>query len=90
MATQTPIEKHGKLSITNGQIVNQTGKPTSLAGPSFFWSHNGWEGEAFYNHKVVETFAKDWNASVVRAAMGVDSDGGYNILPEENIKKLRL
>lgn len=88
LANQKPVVSHGKLSVDDGQIVNQTGTPVSLAGPSFFWSNNGWHGEAFYNHKVVETFARDWKATVVRAALGVDGSGGFNLLPAENLKKI--
>ena len=55
----------------------ESGQPVSLAGPSLFWSNDGWEGEAFYNARVVATVAQDWRASVIRAAIGVDNNGSY-------------
>jgi hypothetical protein len=60
-----------------GRLLDQHGKPVALAGPSFFWSNTGWDQEKFYNAQAVKTFASDWNASVLRAAMGVDARGGY-------------
>jgi len=72
----TPVEQHGALRTEGNRIVDQHGKPVALAGPSFFWSNTGWGQEKFYNADAVRTFAKDWNASIVRAAMGVDAKGG--------------
>jgi endoglucanase len=73
----TPVETHGALHTDGHRLLDQHGKPVALAGPSFFWSNTGWNQEKFYNAQAVKTFATDWNASVVRAAMGVDAKGGY-------------
>jgi endoglucanase len=72
----TPVATHGALALKGNQLVDKAGKPVALAGPSFFWSNTGWDQEKFYNAAAVKTFATDWNASVVRAAMGVDAPGG--------------
>jgi endoglucanase len=73
----TPVQEHGALHIDGTRVVDQQGKPVSLAGPSFFWSNTGWGQEKFYNAQAVKNFATDWNASLVRAAMGVDAEGGF-------------
>lgn len=76
-AAATPVQTHGALRTEGSRIVDQHGKPVALAGPSLFWSNTGWNQEKFYNASAVKTFATDWNASVVRAAMGVDAKGGF-------------
>jgi aryl-phospho-beta-D-glucosidase BglC (GH1 family) len=47
---------------------------------SLYWSL--WGGERFYNANAIKTLVDDWKVEVVRAAMGVDQDGGYNTNPE--------
>lgn len=74
---QTPLQIHGALSVKGNQIVNETGDAVSLAGNSLFWSNTGWGGEAYYNASVIDWLHTDWNTSVVRAAMGVEDNGGY-------------
>ncbi len=74
---QTPVEVNGSLSVKGNQIVNENGDTISLTGGSLFWSNTGWGGEAFYNASVVEWLHKDWEAGIVRAAMGVGENGGY-------------
>lgn len=83
-----PVEKHGALSIVNGQLVNQDKKAVSLAGPSLFWSNNGWNGENYYTKEIVKTMATDWKAGVIRAAMGADSNGSYLDFPIDNQKRV--
>ena len=87
LQAKTPVAKHGNLQVVNGQIVNQQNQPVSLAGPSLFWSNDGWEGEQYYNSKVIETFATQWKAGIVRAAIGVDNKGGYIVNPQGNYRK---
>jgi endoglucanase len=76
VAAATPVQTHGALRTESGRVVDQHGKPVALAGPSFFWSNTGWGQDRFYNAGAVKTFATEWNASLVRAAMGVDEGGG--------------
>ena len=71
------VEKYGLLHTSGNKIVDKNNSPVSLAGNSFFWSNNGWGGEHYYKSQVVSWLALDWETSIVRAAMGVDADGGY-------------
>ncbi len=76
-AAATPVQTHGALRTDGNRVVDKSGKPVALAGPSFFWSNTGWNQEKFYNANAVKIFATEWKASLVRAAMGVDNRGGY-------------
>ncbi|MEM9402067.1 MAG: glycoside hydrolase family 5 protein [Pseudomonadota bacterium] len=77
------IDVHGRLSINDGKVVDQQGTPLSLAGPSLFWHNLGWahngglEPGAYYNAASVRAALELWNAPIVRAAIGVETPGGY-------------
>ena len=77
---QSPVQKHGNLSISGKHVVDKNGAVTSLAGPSFFWSNTGWGQDRFYTRGAVETFARDWKAGIIRVAVGAQNDG--NILKD--------
>ncbi len=83
----TAVATHGALAVKGNRIVNQDGQPVSLAGPSLFWSNNGWGGERFYNAGAVAAVQRDWNATLIRAAMGVEAPGGYVGDPAGNTAK---
>ncbi len=83
-AEPSPVEKHGQLSIVQGQVLDQQQQVVSLAGPSLFWSTNGWQGAAFYTARTVKQVRKDWNASIIRAAMSAQGEGSYLTNPEDN------
>lgn len=68
------VERIGKLSVDGTFLVNAQGEKVQLKGVSYGW-HNWWP--RFYNASSVATFAQDWNATLVRAAMGVDVSGAY-------------
>lgn len=91
---QTAVEVHGQLSVSGNRIVDQTGEPVSLAGPSLFFGNQGWKERAqfysdtYYNAAVVETVQRDWNAAIIRIAMGVESPGGYLFDPEGRMEKI--
>lgn len=74
---------------TNGNQLLFGGTPDSVAGPSLFWSNNGWGGEKYYTAGAVSSVAQDWNAELIRAAMGVDEEGGYLEDPAGNLSKVR-
>ena len=76
-SAQTPIQNNGALAVNGNQIVNTEGVAVSFAGSSLFWSNTGWGGEHFYNSSVVNWLYSDWNINIVRAAMGVEENGGY-------------
>jgi len=84
----TPVTKHGALSIVGSHVRDKNDEITSLAGPSFFWSNTGWGQERFYTAGAVETFATDWNASIIRAAMGAQNSGSY--LEDKEANKRRI
>ena len=86
---QTPVGKFGNLRVQGNRIVNQSGLPVSLAGNSLFWSNAGWGGEKYYAGNVVGWLKNNWNASVVRAAMGVDEAGGYLENPAREKAKVK-
>jgi endoglucanase len=69
-ADVAPLSVQGNKILAGNQEV-------SLAGMSMFWSNTGWGGDKFYNKDVVAWIKRDWNASLVRAAMGADVQGGY-------------
>ncbi len=73
----TIVSNNGLLRVSGNNIVNKNNVPISLAGNSFFWSNDNWGGERYYNPEVVEWLRNDWNTTIIRAAMGVDEQGGY-------------
>lgn len=90
LRAQTPVELNGALSVSGNQIVNKDGVSVSFAGNSLFWSNNGWGGEKYYNPSVVSWLKSDWNATIVRAAMGVDENGGYISHPANKQKVITI
>ncbi len=88
-AAQTPVEKYGALKVSGNKILDKNNQPVSLAGPSLFWSNAGWGGERFYNAGAVGYVKTDWNATIVRAAMGVEDSGGYLQDPAREKQKVR-
>ncbi|MDX1906995.1 MAG: glycoside hydrolase family 5 protein [Bacteroidia bacterium] len=84
----TPVAHHGRLRTSGNKVVDQHGDPVSLAGNSFFWSNNGWGGEKYYTPGAVAWLALDWDATIIRASMGVDDPGGYLDYPQANRDKV--
>ena len=80
----TPVERHGQLRVEGNRIVNQRGEPVVLRGMSLFWSQ--WMGQ-YYNASAVRWLRDDWNANLVRAALGVHS-GGYLQNPQAERQKI--
>ncbi len=73
---QSIVEQNGRLRVLGNKVVNKNNKPLSLAGNSLFWSN--WDvGGKFYNSKTISHLAKEWKSNIVRAAMGVEEEGGY-------------
>ena len=86
---QTPVARFGALRVQGNRILDRSGQPVRLAGNSLFWSNNGWGGERYYSANVVGWLKNNWNASIVRVAMGVDEAGGYLENPAREKAKVK-
>ncbi len=78
------MERYGQLQVQGNSIVDKRGNPVQLRGMSYFWSQ--WQGK-YYNPETVAWLKNDWRATIVRAAMGIES-GGYLTHPEEEQRKV--
>ncbi|MBL3657454.1 cellulase family glycosylhydrolase [Fulvivirga sediminis] len=76
------------LTVSGNRILSG-GVETSFAGNSFFWSNNEWGAERFYNANCVEWLKNDWESTIVRAAMGIEEDGGYIDDPSGNKNRVK-
>ena len=79
------VERFGLIRASGNKLVDQNGRPVILRGMSLFWSQ--WIGK-YYNYDCVQWLRDDWNCTVVRAAMAVES-GGYLFNPEVEKTKIR-
>jgi endoglucanase len=77
------VGEHGALRVVDGRIVDAAGEPIQLRGMSLFWSQ--WSN--YYIPNTVDQLADDWDASIVRAALGVEN-GGYLENPAANEAKV--
>jgi len=88
-----PVKQWGQLQVKGTQLCDQYGNPVVLRGVSFGW-HNIWP--RFYNKGAVKELATQWNATVVRAAMGIQIEDNYLENPEfakqciENVVKAAI
>ncbi|WP_339865591.1 glycoside hydrolase family 5 protein [uncultured Algoriphagus sp.] len=80
------VQYFGQLKVTDGKLTDSTGEAVMLRGVSFGW-HNWWP--RFYNTSAVKYLKSDWNANMVRAAMGVDPADAYLENPEFAIGKIK-
>ncbi|RAI91530.1 glycoside hydrolase family 5 protein [Algoriphagus yeomjeoni] len=80
------VEYFGQLKVTDCKLTDSNGEPVMLRGVSFGW-HNWWP--RFYNTSAVKWLKSEWNANLVRAAMGVDPDGAYLDNPEFALQKIK-
>jgi endoglucanase len=62
------------LKITGTKLTDSKGNLVALHGMSFGW-HNWWP--RFYNAGAVHELVNVWHANIIRAAMGVEPNGGY-------------
>ncbi|HEX6426313.1 MAG TPA: glycoside hydrolase family 5 protein, partial [Niastella sp.] len=86
MTFAQPVPQNGPLKVSGINLVNEKGQPVVLRGMSFGW-HNWWP--RFYNAGTVSWLKKDWGCNVVRAAMGVEPDGGYIKAPDWSMGKIK-
>ena len=83
-----PVTVHGALSVNGTKIVDKDNKIVSFAGNSMFWSNTFFEAERFYNANVVQWLERDWNSTIIRAAMGVEDPFGYLDEPQANLNRV--
>ncbi|MDO3388094.1 glycoside hydrolase family 5 protein [Gilvimarinus sp. SDUM040013] len=83
----TAIEEHGALAVSGNRIVDKHQQPVSFAGPSLFWSNTGWSADRYYNPDVINYIQEQWNAPIIRTAIGVDGNGSVISHREENYRK---
>jgi endoglucanase len=71
-----PVATHGQLKVVGTQLQDEHGNPVQLKGVSSQWLNL--ESKTFPESKPAIQYARDhWKLSVIRAAMGVDTSGGY-------------
>nr|UNG40320.1 glycoside hydrolase family 5 subfamily 2 [Phymatodes testaceus] len=66
------VSKHGKLSVSGTQLLNQQGEAVQLKGMSMFWSV--WMPK-YWNAPTVTSIHTQCHSNIVRAAMAVEYDG---------------
>ena len=83
-STTGPVAQHGALHVMGNRVVDAAGQPVQLRGMSLFWS----QWSSYYVAGTVDQLTDDWHATLVRAAVGVENDGGYLANPADNEAKL--
>lgn len=77
----TPVERHGKLSISGTSLLDENGEVVQLKGVSSMWLN--WETDGFAESADALLWMRDhWNLSVIRASMGVEPTGAYLTNPD--------
>lgn len=85
--TAQPVKKYGQLTVKGIQLTGAHGEVVALHGMSFGW-HNLWP--RFYNKGAVHELVTKWNATVIRASMGIElNDSGYLKSPERSERLMR-
>jgi len=74
----SPVAWHGQLQVQGRNILDKHGEPVQLRGMSLFWSQ--WSSK-YWNSDVVNQLVEDWNITLLRAAVGIES-GGYLESPD--------
>lgn len=80
------VKQHGQLHVSGTQLVDKNNNAVVLRGMSFGW-HSMWP--RFYNEKAVSWLKKDFNCTVVRAAMGVEL-GEMSYIKEPQFSKEKI
>jgi len=78
----TPVSIHGKLSVSGTHLVDKNGNAVQLKGPSSMWLN--WENTGYAENKQgVQWLRDNWNANLIRAAMGITPSGAYLTNPDK-------
>lgn len=81
----TPVKRHGLLQVKGSAIYGSHGGKVSLAGMSLFWSQ--WIGK-YYTPETIAWLKKDWQVTIVRAAIAADA-GGYLQNPDAELARAK-
>lgn len=81
------VGRTGGISTQGNKLVDQNGDIIQLRGMSLFWS-NFVQGGKYYNKSLVTWLKNDWSINIVRAAMGVEDDGGFLSNPNREREKV--
>lgn len=87
----TPVELNGRLHVADGKLRNEAGDPLQLKGVSSMWLN--WESQAYAEDlTALRWMRNNWKLSVMRAAMGVDTDdpGDNDYLRAPEIAKAQV
>jgi len=84
-ATNSFVGQTGAISTQGNKLVDENGDVIQLRGMSLFWSN--FIGK-YYNNGVVSWLKNDWSINIIRAAMGVEDDGGYLSNPNRERQKV--
>jgi len=72
----TPVARHGHLRVEGTDLLGEAGEAVQLRGVSSMWLN--WENDGYARSLTGLMEMRDkWGAQIIRAAMGVDVDGGY-------------
>lgn len=78
----TPVALHGKLHVTGTELRDEHEQKVQLRGVSSMWLN--WENDGYAeNLEGLKWLRNNWHVSLIRAAMGVEKDGGYIDNPEK-------
>lgn len=76
------VKNNGQLQVLNGQLCNEKGQPVQLKGMSSHGLH-----ACMFTKNTIKYLVRDWNITVIRAAMYTD---GYLQNPELMKERMRL
>lgn len=81
--SETPVEAHGHLRVEGTQLVDEDGNPVQLKGVSSQWLN--WEDDGYALSLDALIWMRDnWKLSLIRAAMGAESDASGSYLDANN------
>lgn len=86
MANAQFVKKHGQLSVKGTQLVDKDQNPIVLRGVSLGW-HSIWP--RFYTEKTVAWLKKDFDCTIIRAAMGIEI-GDHPYMKEPDFSKEKI
>ena len=88
-AGENIVAKHGMLRVLGNHVVDQNNQQISLFGNSMYSSNSNWEGQKYYNEDVIKWLKKDFRATIIRVALGVEESSGYIDDPAGNMERVK-